>query len=315
MENFSIEEIRLQLIRGNQVIAGKWWGSKQKRPILLVHGWQDNAGTFDALIPLLPPEFSYLAIDLPGHGYSSHIPNGCFYHIDDMISILEEIRTMFKWKKLSLIGHSMGVVLAFMYGTLFPSRVDLICALDVLRPGSLDATFLAEIISFRMKKLYSLKNDVKSPEYTYNEMKEIFFKGSLKSLNHNKVEYLMRRGITSSPNSPDKFQLTRDIRVKFINPLTIEHDITMCFIKEIQAAYLCIKSNYPRYQEQPHLFRAALDQFQKYNRNFEIVRVVGTHHFHLNKPDKIAPKIAEFLLKFHQNEANSFDEMQINSKL
>lgn len=315
MENYSIQEIRLQLTHGNQMIAGKWWGSKQKRPILLIHGWQDNAGTFDTLIPLLPPEFSYLAIDLPGHGFSSHIPNGCFYHIDDMISILEEIRTMFKWAKVSIIAHSMGVVLAFMYGTLFPSRVDLICALDILRPGSLDASYSAQSISFRMKKLYSLKNDMELPGYTYDELKEIIFKGSLNSLNRNKVEYLMRRGVISSPNNPNQFQLTRDIRVKYINPLTIEHDITMCFIKEIRAAYLCIKSNHPSYQEQPHLFRAALDQFQKYNRNFEIVYVVGTHHFHLNEPDKIAPKIAEFLLKFHQKEANSFDEMQMNSKL
>jgi len=37
------------------------------RPIVCIHGWQDNAGTFDRLIPLLPREFSYLAIDLPGN--------------------------------------------------------------------------------------------------------------------------------------------------------------------------------------------------------------------------------------------------------
>lgn len=48
-------------------IAAKWWGSKTKRPIILAHGWQDNAGSFDTLIPLLPSEFSYLAIDFPGH--------------------------------------------------------------------------------------------------------------------------------------------------------------------------------------------------------------------------------------------------------
>lgn len=32
----------------------------------MLHGWMDNAGTFDTLIPLLPKELSYLSIDLPG---------------------------------------------------------------------------------------------------------------------------------------------------------------------------------------------------------------------------------------------------------
>ena len=45
-----------------------------------MHGWQDNAGSFDRLIPLLPRNHAYLAIDLPGHGLSSRIPNGMQYH-------------------------------------------------------------------------------------------------------------------------------------------------------------------------------------------------------------------------------------------
>jgi pimeloyl-ACP methyl ester carboxylesterase len=47
-------------------ISGKWWGDLSINPILCLHGWLDNAGTFDRLIPLLPREFSYLAIDFPG---------------------------------------------------------------------------------------------------------------------------------------------------------------------------------------------------------------------------------------------------------
>lgn len=53
---------------------GKWWGPRDKQPIIAIHGWQDNAGTFDPLIELLPKDLSILCIDLPGHGLSSHIP-------------------------------------------------------------------------------------------------------------------------------------------------------------------------------------------------------------------------------------------------
>ena len=41
-----------------------------------MHGYMDNAGTFDRLIPLLPDKFYVVAIDLPGHGFSSHVPYG-----------------------------------------------------------------------------------------------------------------------------------------------------------------------------------------------------------------------------------------------
>lgn len=66
------------------------------------------SASFDTLVPLLPSKYSYLAIDLPGHGFSSHLPKGCFYHIADYIAILDGIRSKFKWEKLSLLGHSMG---------------------------------------------------------------------------------------------------------------------------------------------------------------------------------------------------------------
>lgn len=42
----------------------------------MLHGWMDNAGTFDTLIPLLPKELSYLSIDLPGK------PNILFRFVD-----------------------------------------------------------------------------------------------------------------------------------------------------------------------------------------------------------------------------------------
>ena len=35
-------------------IRGKVWGPDHGRPVLCVHGWADNCGTFNNLIPLLP---------------------------------------------------------------------------------------------------------------------------------------------------------------------------------------------------------------------------------------------------------------------
>lgn len=72
-----ITEIQIEVPWGH--IAGKWYGPENVRPIVMLHGWQDNVGTFDTLIPLLPPKLSYLSIDFAGHGLSSRLPHGMRY--------------------------------------------------------------------------------------------------------------------------------------------------------------------------------------------------------------------------------------------
>jgi len=68
-------------------IAAKTFGSPFGKPVLAVHGWMDNAGTFDRLVPLLPKSIYFVAVDLPGHGRSSHYPNGIPYHYTVRYSI------------------------------------------------------------------------------------------------------------------------------------------------------------------------------------------------------------------------------------
>lgn len=115
------------------MLAGKWWGPKATRPIVCLHGWQDNAGTFDRLIPLLSRDQSFLAIDLPGHGLTSRVPDGMSYHSMDNLYLLNFLSKEYNWDKISLMGHSMGSILSFMYASVFPSKVDLLIQIDALK--------------------------------------------------------------------------------------------------------------------------------------------------------------------------------------
>ena len=56
-------------------VAAKVWGKPGGLPVIGLHGWLDNAATFDLIAPHL--EGVYLvALDLPGHGLSGHMPAG-----------------------------------------------------------------------------------------------------------------------------------------------------------------------------------------------------------------------------------------------
>ena len=167
-----MEELQIKIPYGH--IAAKWWGPKHVRPILAIHGYLDNAGTFDRLIPLLPKEQSYLAIDLPGHGHSSYIPNGTVYNIFDYSYIIYYICKQFGWSRVSIMAHSLGAIISFILITTFPNYIDLYIAIDATSP--LNLTFPGLSYFFEAANDQFLKADLnimqqnEAPSFTFDEM-------------------------------------------------------------------------------------------------------------------------------------------------
>lgn len=103
-------------------LAGKRW-HQGGIPTLALHGWLDNANTFDRLAPLLP-ELDIVALDFAGHGRSEHRHPGAHYHplfdIQEVLAVANQLG----WDEFNLVGHSMGAGISTELSCLFPERVN-----------------------------------------------------------------------------------------------------------------------------------------------------------------------------------------------
>lgn len=121
-----------------RTIRGKRWGSESGRPVLALHGWMDNAGSFDflapALIETLGMDLDFLAVDMAGHGLSDHKIGLGAYNIwqdlGDLLAVVNELG----WQNFYLIGHSRGAMISTLFAATNPQRVTRLVALESIIP-------------------------------------------------------------------------------------------------------------------------------------------------------------------------------------
>ncbi|XP_011646021.1 probable serine hydrolase isoform X2 [Pogonomyrmex barbatus] len=289
-----VKDIQIQVPWG--YIRGKWWGSADKQPIVAIHGWQDNSGTFDALAQLLP-NIAILSIDLPGHGLSTHLPPGQFYYIFwDGLLTLRRIVKHYKWNKVKLLGHSLGGAISFLYAASYPDEVDILISLDIASPSVRDvkkiATHTGEYID-KFLKYESLTLD-NVPCYGYEEMIDIVEKAYEGGITNEGAKILMKRGMQPAYQK-NKYYFSRDPRLKVSLLGMLSLDLVLEYASHIKCAYLNIRAVPGLKLEQPENYEKVLDIIKQGARKFEYHEVKGTHHVHLNDPEKIAPIIKNFL--------------------
>ena len=114
-------------------IHAREWGSDGV-PVLALHGWLDNAASFDALGERLGV-CHMLALDLPGHGLSDNKPPHATYHIWDDLLVILAVADSLGWDRFVLLGHSRGAIMSVLLSAACPERISALICLDGLVPG------------------------------------------------------------------------------------------------------------------------------------------------------------------------------------
>ncbi|MCL4127312.1 UNVERIFIED_CONTAM: hypothetical protein GTU68_010263 [Idotea baltica] len=93
---------RIQLLKqpSSCIFPAKLWNENGKKtPILALHGWMDNAGTWDHICPILDSDHPLVAIDAAGHGLSSPCLGMGSYITDNLVT-MERVLLYLQWNKI-----------------------------------------------------------------------------------------------------------------------------------------------------------------------------------------------------------------------
>jgi pimeloyl-ACP methyl ester carboxylesterase len=102
-------------------LAAREWGESSGLPVLALHGWLDNAGSFDKLAPLLTG-CHVVALDSAGHGLSANRSIDSSYNIWQDVGDVADVADALGWTELNLLGHSRGAAIAALFAGTFPAR-------------------------------------------------------------------------------------------------------------------------------------------------------------------------------------------------
>jgi pimeloyl-ACP methyl ester carboxylesterase len=96
-------------------------GPRTGRPMVMLHGITNWWRSFESVMPKLGSRWSVYALDLRGHGQSSHVPGGYRWRAASE-DVVEFLRAQLA-EPAVLVGHSMGASVAIAVATHAPEAV------------------------------------------------------------------------------------------------------------------------------------------------------------------------------------------------
>jgi len=119
-------------VRLHYLAAGKG------EPIILLHGYAQNSHMWIPAIEELAKTNTVIAPDLRGFGRSAKPPTG--YDKKTMAVDIHALAESLGYKKVRIVGHDIGLMVAYAYAAQFPAEVDRIVLMDAFLPGVGDWT-------------------------------------------------------------------------------------------------------------------------------------------------------------------------------
>lgn len=267
-------------------LAARVWGDPVLLPLLALHGWLDNAASFDRLAPLLCEHFHIVAIDLPGHGRSDWRAPGAWYHFADSPGDLLGVVDALGWKRFGLLGHSLGGAVASVLAAACPQRVERLLLIEALGPiaGDIEQTLT------QLQRALAERRDVQSKALRVfaDEDAAVTARMRANGLSRDVASLLVARGLKPVDGG---FSWSSDPRLTLASPQRYSEDQILAILRGIRAPTLLLLAQ----PEAPYLRRETMERRIAQVADIRALRLPGSHHLHLEDPQPVAAAIRDFV--------------------
>ncbi|MGJ8692174.1 MAG: alpha/beta fold hydrolase [Thalassotalea sp.] len=268
-------------------VRGLTLGEADLPVILCLHGWLDNAASFELLAPYLP-HYHLVMIDLPGHGFSDHKSAGAYYHFIDWLSDIYQLFETAGWQQVHIIGHSMGAMIATAFAAAFPEKIKTLTLIDVIgfltaQPDETTAQIRKGILS-RQQRYTKPSKTAK----TYTDIDDaIAARVRHSDLTFELAAIIVNRSLCLTESG---YRWQYDSKLQLTSPYRFSEAQAQNVVKSISAPTLFIYA-----EDGVDFVKPAIKRYQPLFKNISCYHLVGGHHVHMEKPQQVAHLINEFL--------------------
>ena len=261
-------------------IAARRSGNSNGPKLLALHGWLDNVASFTPILPHFA-DHHVIAIDLPGHGRSSHRPAGAWYHFIDYCTDVLAVVEALGWSNFSLLGHSLGGAIASVLSAALAERVDHLYLIESLGPISTAESKLPDLLAQALRDRVAIAGkqlrrfpDVDAAVAARRSNREM-------PLSEASARLLVERGLRSVDGG---FEWSSDPRLTLTSAMRLSEAQVCGYLAGIRCPVRMVVADPPM----PFVDIAHMLERTRIVPNLRLAQLAGTHHLHMERPADVA---------------------------
>ncbi len=122
------KDLRVKGANGAELHLLEW--STEGVPMLLLHGFGNEAHIWDDFAPIVAPHYRTLALDHRGHGQSDWDREGR-YEVDSLVDDVEAVTAALGIGRMVVVAHSLGGRVATVFAGRHPERIAGLVIVDI----------------------------------------------------------------------------------------------------------------------------------------------------------------------------------------
>lgn len=260
-------------------IAGLRWHADRRGPLVLaLHGWLDNAASFASLAPGLE-RAQLVAVDLPGHGRSSHKAVGCCYHFVDAVADAAAVLEALSDREVVLLGHSMGAGISTLLAGMWPERIAGVCLVEGLGPLTDDESNAPSRLA---ASVAAQRRHATDRRRVFPDLSAAAQRLELAQDVGEQAAYMLATRGTESVDGGLRWRA--DPRLRVPSRIRFTEAQVLAFIRAIKAPVRLIRAR-DGFSFDEATMRARVQAAAR----LQVVEVDGGHHVHLDHPERVLP--------------------------